>query len=257
MTPMTLPVRNLPTAGPLIVLAALLAHPMLRAQTAAATAASSAANETGVSERAKRDAASPLYWIRLNAQKVDSAPTKAAPKISEVRPAVPAAATGQTRPAPGSAGGAGPATAVAGTGSAARAPAEATGALAAPAAPNAGAALRSPAVAAGMSAATNPAATSAARAAAAAAAEPAEEPLALMKANEPQFPTAVMRRLRKGTVQVRFEVQPNGMVANPTVVHSTHRSLNEAAIEAVSGWQFKPVPNSRNAVVDLGFDLDS
>ncbi|HJV68940.1 energy transducer TonB [Ideonella sp.] len=261
---MTHLVRRLAAAGPSLSLAALLFHPVAHGQTATAPAVNGA--EPSVSERVKKDAASPLYWIRLNAQKADATPSKPAPRIAEIRPVA--------RPVPSPAGGGGggnPMAAVASSGGAAGAPAstgpalgsspaEATAMLAAPgalAAPNPAAAMPS-AAAAGLVA---PAASSAAELARAATTPPApeepEEPLALVKAAEPDFPANTMRRLRKGTVQVRFEVQPDGSVSNATVVQTSHRSLNEAALEAVSGWQFKPVPSARSAVVDLGFDLDS
>jgi TonB family protein len=55
---------------------------------------------------------------------------------------------------------------------------------------------------------------------------------------------------------VRFEVQLDGRVANASVVQTTSRSLNDAALEAVRSWRFQPVRAPRSAVVDLGFDLD-
>ena len=65
-----------------------------------------------------------------------------------------------------------------------------------------------------------------------------------------------MRQLRKGLVQVRFDVQADGTVAKAEVVKTTHRRLNETAIEAVSQWRFKPVRKTQTAVVELGFNLD-
>lgn len=257
--PMTFLARHLASSGPaLLTWAALLSVPLAEAQTAPP-----AAPEASISERVKKDAASPLYWIRLNAQKNDStAAPKAAPRIAEIRPA---AAPPKPAPAP-AAGGGSPAVATsaspAGTGSAPAGAAvasanEATAVLAAPAplaAPTPAAANLAGAVGAGMVAPSAPSAADAARAAAAAA-EP-EEPLALVKADEPDFPVIVMRRLRKGNVQVRFDVQPDGSVANASVVQTSARSLNDAALEAVRAWQFKPVSSTRSAVVDLGFDLD-
>jgi TonB family protein len=83
-----------------------------------------------------------------------------------------------------------------------------------------------------------------------------DAPLALISGAEPEFPAIVVRKLRKGTVQVRFEVQLDGRVSNASVVQTTSRSLNDAALEAVSSWRFQPVRAPRSAVVDLGFDLD-
>lgn len=255
---MTFLARHLASSGPaLLTWATLLSAPLVQAQTTPP-----AAPETSISERVKKDAASPLYWIRLNAQRNDStAPPKAAPRIAEIRPAAPprpaaAPAAGGGSPAvatsasPASTGSAPPGAAVASAN-------EATAVLVAPAplaAPHPAAANLAGAVGAGMIAPSAPSPADAARAAAAAA-EP-EDPLALVKADEPDFPVIVMRRLRKGNVQVRFDVQPDGSVANASVVQTSARSLNDAALEAVRAWQFKPVSSTRSAVVDLGFDLD-
>jgi TonB family protein len=263
---MTHLVRHPAAAGmSLFCLVWLLSHSHAHAQAAPSGGASApGGTEAHISDRVKKDAASPLYWIRLNAQKSDgtTAP-KAAPRIAEIRPARPAPTA-----APATGGGA---MAVATGGGSAATPSptvpssgplpstnEAAATLAAPAplaAPSPAAANLAGAVGAGMVA---PAASSAAEAArtAAAAAEP-EEALALVKADEPEFPVIVMRRVRKGNVQVRFDVQPDGSVANATVVQTTARSLNDAALEAVRAWQFKPVSSTRSAIVDLGFDLDS
>jgi len=261
---MTHLVRHPATAGmSLFCLATLLLQPLAQAQTAPSGAGSApGGTEAQISERVKKDAASPLYWIRLNAQKSDGATApKAAPRIAEIRPA---------RQAPPAAPQAGTgATAVAtGTGSAALPSGPAPGSATLSSTSDASATLAAPAPLAAPSPAANlagtvgagmvaPAASSAADAAraAAVAAEP-EEALALVKADEPEFPVIVMRRLRKGHVQVRFDVQPDGSVANASVVQTSARSLNEAALEAVRTWQFKPVSSVRSAVVDLGFDLD-
>jgi TonB family protein len=264
MTPMTHLVRRLAAAGPTLILAALLLPPLAKAQTAPEPASPAGGNRSGnepsISERVKKDAAGPLYWIRLNAQKADAPPARPAPRIAEIRPARPAcsAAGGGGGGNPIGAVGNSAGAALASTGPAVSSPAETTAVLAAPGrSPHRASAAMPSAVAAGLVA---PAASSATDAAHAATAPPspeeAEEPLALLKAPEPDFPAHTVRRLRKGTVQVRFEVQPDGSVSNATVIQTTHRSLNDAALEAVSGWQFKPVPSARSAVVDLGFDLD-
>jgi len=258
LTPMTYLVRRPIQGIPLWCLAALLISPVAQAQ----TAPPAGTTEPSVSDRVKKDAASPLYWIRLNAQKGDTAApaAKAAPRIAEIRPVPapskptaavqPPSAAGNTT-TPASSGGAAPASGALASAN------EATGSLAATAplaAANPSAASLAGTVGAGMVA---PSASPAAQAARTAAAAEAEEPLSLVKAEEPDFPIIVMRRLRKGNVQVRFDVQPNGAVANVTVVQTSARSLNEAALEAVRTWQFKPVSSTRSAIVDLGFDLDS
>ncbi|MFO1341416.1 MAG: energy transducer TonB [Burkholderiaceae bacterium] len=303
---MTTLVRRLRTAASAATCAGgmlLLGAPWALAQTPPAPAASSAGGERdySISDRVKKDAASPLYWIRLNAQKPDAAGAKAGPKITEVRPVAPArpaatapAANAGAGPAnapprrsvtaaatPPVAGGANlPAAAVGDTPpplaastatvaapppaaatTAAQTAAQATTQAGTPpgqALPGAGAGL----AAAGLAGGSAPSATDAARAATAASGAAADDdeddqPLAVLKASEPEFSPVAMRRLRKGNVQVRFDVMPDGHVANATVVQTTNRSLNDAALEAVNAWLFKPVRSTRSAVVDLGFDLDS
>lgn len=291
MTTMTTIVRRLRPAA-LAGGVWLLGAPWALAQTPPATAASSASGEReySISDRVKKDAASPLYWIRLNAQKPDAGGAKAGPKIVEVRPAAAPARAVAASPAPGG-------TAAAAAPAAATVPASSTNppaagganlpAVAAGTTPPPGAAgSTAPAVlppaaqqvaatpssslpsagagiaAAGLAGGSAPSATDAARAATAASTAAADEeeddqPLALLKASEPEFSAVAMRRLRKGNVQVKFDVLPDGRVANATVVQTTNRTLNDAALEAVNSWQFKPVRSARSAVVDLGFDLDS
>lgn len=273
-TTMTQQFARSPLAAALtLATTAFLYAPAATAQTPPAPAASEA-----VSDRVKKDAAGPLYWIRLNAQKSDAPGTKAAPRITEVRtePRVlraaplPAQATATVAPpttppvrsttAVAASLGYLPAEASARDAAASGSDAPQVNTAAAEAAPNT-AATASPAgvAGAGTVAPSGPGAAEAARAAATAAAtedDPDDQPLALMKAEEPEFPANMMRKLRKGTVQVRFEVQADGTVANAAVLQTSHRSLNEAAISAVNGWRFQPVRSPRSAVVDLGFDLD-
>jgi TonB family protein len=91
----------------------------------------------------------------------------------------------------------------------------------------------------------------------AAASEPqADEPLALMARIDPQFPAALLRSMRAGKVQLRFTVQPDGSVADATVVNSSNSRLNPAALAAVAQWRFAPLRKSQSAIVDLGFDLN-
>ena len=87
-----------------------------------------------------------------------------------------------------------------------------------------------------------------------------EEPdpgLIMIKSADPEFPIATMRRLRKGEVEVKFEVGPDGVVDVVTVMKTTSASLNNAAVEAVRQWRFKPTPKGHTAMVDLAFNLDT
>ncbi|MFL6680560.1 MAG: energy transducer TonB [Burkholderiaceae bacterium] len=90
------------------------------------------------------------------------------------------------------------------------------------------------------------------------AAPPAEPDPGLeqIKSVQPDFPTSVVKRVRKGNVEVHFEVEPNGSVSEATVVESSNHRLNEAAVEAIRQWKFKPTPMSHTAAVNLVFDID-
>ena len=88
---------------------------------------------------------------------------------------------------------------------------------------------------------------------------PAPEPdpgLIQLKSVQPEFPVSVVERLKKGHVEVRFEVEPGGTVVDASVVGSSSPRLNIAATEAVMQWRFKPTPAFHTAVVDLVFDID-
>ena len=80
--------------------------------------------------------------------------------------------------------------------------------------------------------------------------------LIMIKSADPDFPISSMRRLRKGEVEVKFEVGADGVVDVVTVMKSTSASLNAAAVEAVRQWRFKPTPKGHTALVDLAFNLD-
>jgi len=80
--------------------------------------------------------------------------------------------------------------------------------------------------------------------------------LSQMKLVQPDFPPNVVKRVHKGNVEVRFEVDPEGTVTDAVVVQSSNARLNSAAIEAIRQWRFKPTPMSHTAAVNLVFDID-
>lgn len=86
--------------------------------------------------------------------------------------------------------------------------------------------------------------------------EEADPGLIMIKSADPDFPMASMRRLRKGEVEVKFEVGADGVVDVVTVMKSTSASLNAAAVDAVRQWRFKPTPKGHTALVDLAFNID-
>lgn len=80
--------------------------------------------------------------------------------------------------------------------------------------------------------------------------------LAPLKQESPAFPSYWTQRLRRGEVEVKFEVTPDGQVQRAAVVKSSHPQLRRAALEAVQQWRFAPISAPREAVVTVGFDLD-
>lgn len=58
---------------------------------------------------------------------------------------------------------------------------------------------------------------------------------------QPRYPVQAARSRISGTVIVEFEINPDGTVANPRVVHSEPPNIfDDAAIKAILRWKFKP-----------------
>ena len=251
-----------------LLLAGVAASTMTVAQVVAPSAAASAA-----ADKAQKETDRTMYWIRVLA-------TTPAPKpVAAARPAAPAAPQAKLAAAPAPApvkvasattspstatsadsANALPASVVVPAPSAAVAPslAAATGAA------NSGnaSAMTTGGVDAGVSAAGVAGSLIAPSASAPQIDVPVadEEPdpgLIMVKSADPQFPINTMRRLRKGEVEVKFEVGADGVVDVVTVMKSTSPSLNAAAVEAVRQWRFKATPKGHTALVDLAFNMDS
>ncbi len=258
-----------------LMLAGALACAGASAQASAAS--SPGPDATSAADRAQKQADRTLYWIRVLAEKPATKPAVAAPaKPAATAAAAPppaaraAAAASDSRQAanikvasagaPSSAvasdsgGSSGVVTPVGAAAAAPAIPLPAGVAGNAMAAGGVAAGLGAPAVAASLAAPTlTPPPTDVAP-------PEADEPdpgLIMTKSADPQFPMATMRRLRKGEVEVKFEVGSDGQVEVVSVVHSTNPGLNNAALDAVRQWQFKPTPKGHTAVVDLAFDLDA
>lgn len=242
-----------------LLLAGITASMATTAQVIAPSAAASAA-----AERAQKESDRTMYWIRVLA-------TTPAPKApASPRPTVAAAAAPPPKPA------------------AAPAPERVRVAAAAPTSADVANASPAPVVAAApsLAAATGAVGAGNARAMSTAGVDGGvssagvagslvapnasapqidipvadEEPdpgLIMVKSADPQFPINTMRRLRKGEVEVKFEVGPDGIVDVVTVMKTTSPSLNAAAVEAVRQWRFKATPKGHTALVDLAFNLDS
>jgi TonB family protein len=249
---------SLHSRGGLRVLAGLLlacgmgAAPIVAAQQADADPAHAAA-----AERAQREADKVYKWILIHADK-PKRPTEAKPAQAAAAPAPAPKPVARTkgegiteRVAPLE-----PAPAVARNAPASTSPAPA------PAAQGTEPAAAPAPVSTSTAAAEGPAAPASSLALAAPTAnetpkpEPEDDtPLVLVHQVDPDFPAAIVRRLQKGSVQVRFEVQPDGTVKQPEVVKSSHARLNPAAVEAVAQWKFQPLRHSQYGIVELVFDI--
>lgn len=244
-----------------LLLACVLACPMALAQTAtpSSTAASAA-------ERAQKETDRTMYWIRVLATKpapvkavAAAAPTPAAPAPK----AVVAAATPPARPSTDArdkvkvAAAATPATATTTSKAANLTPASLTVAQG----------LSQPSITDGPDGSTLGYNRGDSGATASTAAPPQPDPtpaaaaepdpgLIQIKSVQPDFPGTVVKRVHKGSVEVRFEVDPSGTVVDAVVVESSNHRLNDAALEAIKQWRFKPTPMAHTAAVNLVFDID-
>lgn len=236
-----------------LLLACAFACTATWAQSAPQSAAAASA-----AERAQRETDRTMYWIRVLATKPAPAKAPAAPVAAAPAPAAPAPRTAVAAAAPAPA----PKPAAEARTKVAAAPA----ANATPAPTKV--AMASIPTSSTVSDATYPSALSSSSADHAAVALPpvaAPQPeapaepdpgLIQIKSVQPDFPGVVVKRVRKGNVEVHFEVEPNGTVSDAVVVDSSNHRLNDAAIEAIKQWRFKPTPMSHTAAVNLVFDID-
>jgi TonB family protein len=67
-----------------------------------------------------------------------------------------------------------------------------------------------------------------------------EVPPKLIKAVKPVYPSVLRRHRVAGEVVVRFVVDKDGNTADLTIISSTHKLMEEAAIDAVLKWKFNP-----------------
>ncbi|HEX5041969.1 MAG TPA: energy transducer TonB [Candidatus Polarisedimenticolaceae bacterium] len=67
-----------------------------------------------------------------------------------------------------------------------------------------------------------------------------ERPTLLEKV-EPEYPEAARRARIHGTVTVQAVIGRDGTVEDAQIVHSSHRLLEEASLEAVRQWRYAPV----------------
>ena len=226
----------------------------VRAQAAAAVPPAPSASSAQAADRAQKESDRTLYWIRVLA---DKPAAKAAPAPRSADASTRSPQTEAAKPAAGSRAGN------------AASPARSTttaGAEAAPASLRAASVARDAAPPTSTRVAAAPLAEGALIAPALVAPTPEvpapaiEKPdpgLVLTQSVDPKFPIPLMMRLRKGQVEVRFEVDEKGQVTAASVEHSTHHGLENAALDAVRQWRFKPTPHGHAALVDLAFNMDS
>jgi protein TonB len=81
--------------------------------------------------------------------------------------------------------------------------------------------------------------------------------IVLVERVEPKFPTQAIREgISAGTVTVRFTVETDGSVSNPSVTAATPRRgvFDDAALRAVVKWKFKPIAAPRDTSVIVDFN---
>lgn len=94
-----------------------------------------------------------------------------------------------------------------------------------------------------------------------AAEKPFDEPPTPMRTSAPNYPTQLKRDGITGMVSVSIMVNEQGEVEDAKVVKSSNPGFDQAAIEAVSKWKFKPAkkagaPVSVKVVVPVKFAMD-
>jgi TonB family protein len=80
--------------------------------------------------------------------------------------------------------------------------------------------------------------------------------LVALQQDPPQLSASLRREQPQGTVMVAFEVKPDGSTGDVRVVSSTNHRLNSACVDAVGGWRFKPISETRPTQVELVFRND-
>jgi protein TonB len=74
---------------------------------------------------------------------------------------------------------------------------------------------------------------------------------------EPKFPPqAIREEINAGSVTVKFTVETDGSVSNPTVIDAKPRRgvFDDAALRAVARWKFKPIAAPRDTQVVVEFN---
>lgn len=75
-----------------------------------------------------------------------------------------------------------------------------------------------------------------------------DQPLFILAAPKVPYPKHLQDARIGGQVMVAFEVEPDGSVAHPRVIDSTHPDLGELALQTVAGYRFSPPMRQGQAV---------
>lgn len=81
--------------------------------------------------------------------------------------------------------------------------------------------------------------------------------IVLVERVEPKFPPQAIREdINAGSVTVKFTVETDGSVSNPTVIDAKPRRgvFDDAALRAVARWKFKPIAAPRDTTVVVEFN---
>lgn len=81
--------------------------------------------------------------------------------------------------------------------------------------------------------------------------------IVLVERVDPKFPPQAIRdEITSGSVTVKFTVQTDGSVTNPTVTDAKPRRgiFDDAALRAVAKWKFQPIPAPRDTSVVVDFN---
>jgi periplasmic protein TonB len=81
--------------------------------------------------------------------------------------------------------------------------------------------------------------------------------IVLVERVEPKFPPQAVREgIDQGSVTVKFTVQTDGSVSDPTVTDAKPRRgiFDDAALRAVAKWKFKPLSAPRDTTVTVDFN---
>ena len=84
--------------------------------------------------------------------------------------------------------------------------------------------------------------------------------IVLVERVEPKFPAQAIREgIEQGSVTVKFTVETDGSVSNPTVTDAKPRRgiFDDAALRAVVRWKFKPIAEPKDTTVTVDFNQGS